>query len=730
MLDSCGRRALIFSICSIFMTPIVRADPPGGSVVKDDQAQLEEVIVTSQRRPENLQTVPINVTVTSGTELLNAGVTDTGSLSMAVPGLSYTQTGNSATPFIRGVGTTTASAGTESSVATYVDGVYVSSVNASLFELNNIDRVEVLMGPQGTLFGRNATGGVIQIITKDPSLTPSATINADYANYNTTSGSFYGTTGIGDRAAIDLAAYGRNQADGWGTDLTTGQPTYTRHDYGARAKLLLNPADGTRILVAMDFNRTRNEDGLGWHAVPPAVGVDGVTRYSGFYNTFGAPNDYTDVAQTGLSLTAEQDVRFARLVSITSWRNVNAAEVFDEDATPLEIVGVNSALHDKTVTEELHLLSKDGAGLPWIAGLYYFDDLSEYDPVTLDGLFAAPLDGTKIASAQKSKSYAAFGQVAPQIATGTHLTLGARYTDDRRSVTGSTMGLIGPETLALGSGSQSTSWKKLTWRIALDHQFTPDIMTYISDDRGFKSGVYNILTYSAAPVNPETLDAYQLGIKSEFYNHRLRFNAAAFYYNYKDIQIEVTGTGGLNLVNAAAAKMRGIDADFAVLPIDALTLRGGVEWMRGYYTSFNNAPLLSPNLGPGGMPVGGNSQSGGDASGFDTVRTPKATATASADYRMLVPGGSLDFVISDYYNSGFAWDPANRLRQPSYNVLNASVDWKSSKNGWGVRLWGRNLTGSQYCAFETASSLLDSCAPARPKTYGITVSAHLKSSQT
>jgi iron complex outermembrane recepter protein len=717
--------AVFFSFSSIVIAPIVRADPTSASAAKDDLGQLEEIVVISQRRPENLQSVPLYVTVATGTELLNAGVTDTDSLSLAVPGLSYTQAGNSATPFIRGVGTTTAGAGTEASVATYVDGVYISSVNASLFDLNNVERVEVLMGPQGTLFGRNATGGVIQIVTRDPSFTPSADAKVDFGNYNTTSGSFYGTTGFGENVAINLAAYGRNQADGWGTDLTTGQPTFTRHDFGARSKLLWNPADGTRILIAADYNRTRNEDGLGWHIVPPGVGIDGVTRYNGFYNTYDDPNDSTDVAQTGLSVTAQQDIPGARIVNIASWRNLNLTEGFDEDATPLEVVGVNAALHDKTITEELHLLSKDGASLPWIAGVYYLDDLSAYDPLTLQGLFAAPLEGTQIRSAQKSKSYAAFGQATPQIATGTHLTLGVRYTDDQRAVTGSTLGLAGPDTVPLGTESQSTSWRKLTWRISLDHQFTPDIMAYVSDDRGFKSGVYNLVTPSAAPVNPETLDAYQLGVKTEFDDHHLRLNAAAFYYNYKDIQIEEVATGGLELENAAAAKMKGIDIDFTFLPIDALTLRGGLEVMRGYYTNFQNAPFLSPNLGPGGMPVGGNAQNVSNASGFDSVRTPKETATFSAAYRLSVPGGNLNFVISDYYNSGFAWDPDNRLRQPNYDVLNASIDWRVDSKGWGVRLWGRNLTGAQYCTFETASNLLDSCSPASPKTYGITISAHL-----
>jgi len=138
-------------------------------------------------------------------------------------------------------------------VATYVDGVYIGSVNAALFELNNIDHIEVLKGPQGTLFGRNATGGVIQIITKDPTPTPSADLRAGYGNYSNTVGSFYGTTGLGDTLAVNLAAYGRNQADGFGHDLVTGQSTFTHHDLGGRTKALWTPIDGTRVTLSAEL---------------------------------------------------------------------------------------------------------------------------------------------------------------------------------------------------------------------------------------------------------------------------------------------------------------------------------------------------------------------------------------------------------------------------------------------------------------------------------------------
>jgi iron complex outermembrane receptor protein len=356
--------ALASLASTIFATLTAVEDLASASVPDEEGSQLTEIVVTSQRRSESLQAVPLDVTVASGTDLLNQGVTDTSSLSLAVPGLSYTLGGNAATPFIRGVGATTVTVGNEASVATYVDGVYISSINGSLFELYDVDRIEVLKGPQGTLFGRNATGGVIQIITKDPAFAPTADIQVSYGAYDTTDASFFGTTGLGDTVAVDLAAYGKNQAAGWGADLTTGQPTFTRHEFGGRSKLLWIPADGTRILITADYNRTRNEDGLGWHVVAPGLGIDGVTRYNGYYNTYDDPNDFSSVWQTGLSVIAEQELPIMRFVNITSWRYLNQEVQLDQDATPLEVVDVNYSQYDKTITEEVHLLSKDGASSP------------------------------------------------------------------------------------------------------------------------------------------------------------------------------------------------------------------------------------------------------------------------------------------------------------------------------------------------------------------------------
>jgi iron complex outermembrane recepter protein len=713
----CGTTARLLLSCAPCIALCARADP---TTPTDVPSQLEEVVVTAQHRAENSQTVPLSIATLSAEELRSGGVFSSVSLSQAVPGLMFMQAANNATPFIRGVGSTTSSVGSESSVATYIDGVYVSSLNGTLFEFNNVAHVEVLKGPQGTLFGRNATGGVVNIVTPDPAFAPSAALHVGYGNYDTSSASFYGTTGLGDNVAADLALYGRDQSEGWGVALVSGDPTFTRHHVGGRSKLLWQPSERTSVVVAADYDRARNEDGLGYHVWPGSVGTDGVSRYNGFYDTYDDPNDFSNVSQTGVSITARQDFSTIRLVSITSTRNLDGFFSLDQDATPLVVSQSSISQHDRTFTQEVQLLSQDGASLPWITGVYYYDDVSAYDPLASQGASVAPLNRREIWSSQHSKSRAAFAQITPEVANGTHLTLGVRYTRDERSLTGSTLGFSGAQRAVLASASQDASWSKTTWRVALDHDFTANVMAYVSADRGFKSGVYNLVSYAAPPVRPETIDAYQLGVKSEFAQHRMRFNATAFYYDYQDMQLQKIVTGATVLINAAGAVIKGLDTDLTWVPTDALTVSGGFSLMRGHYTSFRDAPFFTPIVNSSGRPLGGNRQSVGDATGFDTVRTPDLTATLSAEYRLPMLHRRLVLAALYSYNSGFAWDPDNRLREPSYDLVNFSIGWSAVNDAWGARLWSRNLTGTEYCAYSASRTLLDSCSPAPPRTYGIT----------
>jgi iron complex outermembrane recepter protein len=686
--------------------------------------KLDEIVVTAQRRSEDIEKVPIAISAVSGNALTNANITNVQELGNSVPGLNIENNVGNAFVFVRGIGTTALAV--ENDVGVYVDGVYITSQAASLLNLSNIDHVEVLKGPQGTLFGRNAIGGALSIVTKDPSQTPSADISVGYANYDTTTANFYGTTGIGDHLATDLAFYYSNQADGWGNNFTNGLPTFRARTIQLRNKWVYTPTDDTKITLSLDYALVHNELGASWHFLPGAYGIDGVSTYRGFYNALGNGLSQNENQQDGGMVRIDQNFGWARGVSITSVRGSTNHNFIDQDATPLPIVeGGPTPQNDKSYSEELQLLSPESSKITWIAGAYYL-----YDKYYTPG-FTIQEGPTQVVLTVKepTKSYAEFGQASIEVLPATRITAGLRYTHDDKSVAGTTA--VDGETLPpvipgmTSPSSQQETFTRYTYRAVLDHQFTPDIMGYVSYDTGFKSGQYNLISYAAPAVKPESLDAWQAGVKSEFLDQRLRVNLSVFHYNYSNIQITQVVTGGTELLNAAAAKLYGVDLDFNALVTSDFKVQGAVSWMHGKYTDFPNAPSYVPALSPvTGLPVGANTLETIDATDKTTVHSPDVTAFLAGDYTVPSAVGPVEFNTSLSYNSGYFWDPDNRLKQPSYTLLGAFVKWTPFQKNYDVRIWGSNLTNKEYYAYEAAFSLGDVASPAPPRTYGVTVSAH------
>jgi iron complex outermembrane receptor protein len=688
----------------------------------DSGSGLQEIIVTAQRRGEDLQSVPLTVSALTAQDAERMGVTDTASLTAAVPGLDFSRQANAATPFIRGVGATSSLIGNEASVATYVDGVYISAPQAALFTLNDIEHIEVDKGPQGTLFGRNATGGVVQVNTRDPSQDTKVDLQLGYANYRTTEESLYATTGIAPDLAADIAIYDRYQSKGWGKDVATNVDAFTSRDYGARTKWVWTPGERTRITLAADFSVSEAEQGLGLSPLPGTLGLDGVTSSSGFYNTADDPNDYYKSTQYGGSLKIEQDFGWAKLWSISAARRYRVPFGLDQDATPLDLIEANIQGRDRSYSEEIQLQSPAAQKITWIGGLYYLNDVANYEPLGLSGLALMGLPYSDVFSTQNLRSYSAFAQTSIEVIDATHLTLGARYTSDHRGIVGATALPLGPggSPIVAEPASQSAVFAKPTWRVALDHQFSNDLLAYVSYNRGFKSGVFDSLDYANPAVKPEVLDAYETGVKSELFAHRLRINGSVFDYKYQNIQIDQIENGVSVLLNAAKAKIYGADLDIAVVPVDGLTLGAAAEYLHGRYESFPNAPLYTP------LPTGGDLPGSFDATGKTTVRSPDFVGNVTASYAMPVSIGSFDFVVGDYYNSGFFWNPDDRIKQPAYALVNASVTWSAPKSDWEARVWGKNLTGRRYYSYETDQEFGDDASPAPPLTYGITVGYHFR----
>jgi iron complex outermembrane receptor protein len=678
---------------------------------------LEEIVVTAQKREERVQDVPISIAALTATAVQSLGITDTTDLSQAIPGLQMYPINTSISPYIRGIGNRNTSVGDEAAVALYVDGVYIADMAAGVFSLNNIDRIEVLKGPQGTLFGRNAAAGVIQVVTRTPQQTPSVDFDIGYGNYDTIESRFYGTTGITQNIAADLAVYEMNQADGWGHNLHTGSYVFLGHELSARTKWLAT-FDNTTVTLTFDYDRTEP-------VVPPAYTDSlggkylGGTTFTGFYNTDSTVPVSGDTRQWGTSLQIHHDLDWARFVSISSYRGVQSEFSLDNDAIPAVHQQAFFTQPQTTWTQELQLLAPSANTVQWIAGAFYYHDDSQFDPLHLQIGIPSGIENVSVVSELPSHSYAGFGQATAPILADTNLTAGLRYTVDDRAIIGAeSLTPPGRNTITPIHGNQSAQFDKLTWRLALDHHFAQDILGYVSDSRGFKSGVYNATAPSGAPVHPEVIDSYELGIKSEFLDQRLRINAATFYNKIKDLQLQVPILGSTELVNAAQAKTEGVELDVEVAPVRDLTLRGGVAYLKSEYTSFRNAAFYTP------LPNGGNVQSVGNATGEDLDQAPPWTENLSADYRIPTPGGTYTLDVSGYHNAGYYFDQQDHLRQPAYSLLNASVDWQAPGGNWGVRLWGKNLNDAQYYSNITPQVFGNTPTPMAPRTYGITLHVH------
>jgi iron complex outermembrane recepter protein len=682
----------------------------GAGVASADAAsdQLETITVTAQRRKENLQDTPVTVVAVSGEDLIQRGVSDALSLPSVVPGLTMSSIGGFSAPFIRGVGTTSIGPGDESSVATYVDGVYIAAQSASLFSFNNIAQIEVDKGPQGTLFGRNATGGVIQVTTKDPSQTPTLDFRVGYGNFDTFEESLYASTGITQNLAADIAVYALNQQDGWGRYFT-GQEAFRNSDISARTKWVFTPVEGTKITFSGDFDRSVTGEGVTVYPVPGSIAVNGQT-FVGPYTPTGAYS-FASNEQEGGSVKVEQDFGWAEFTSISAYRHLFFHAPFDYaglDNGGFEFTTFN--LPDSTASQEFRLSAPESSNVKWVGGLFYIDNTAGFDPIIVQ----VPDTDINSFTHTDTRSLAGFGQATFEVASATNLTLGARYTWDRLSITGHNIINGSPP---IGPAIQNSQTEKPTWRVSLDHKFTSDVLGFVSYNRGLKSGVYNAQVYTAPAVLPETLDAYEIGTKTEWLDHRLKANASVYLYNYKDIQVVEFFDGVQEDTNAAKARIYGLDLDLAASPFSGFLIQGSFSYIHGRYTSFGSTLGYLPTG------VGGNTTTTVDATGNDTVHTPTLSGSVSANYVYRTPVGEFDFSVNDAYIGSFAWEPDNRLQNPAVSLLGATITWSPNAR-WDVRLWGKNLQNRLYFVEELSEPLTDSASPAPPRTYGVSFGVH------
>ncbi len=723
--------ATVMAICGATATMPSFAQQTGETRVLG----LEEIVVTAQRRQESLQDVPISVVALSAEALADRGILDTQALPEIVPSVQYVSSGPSSIFFVRGVGNSNAGVGEEGANAFYVDGVYMPDLFQAAMKFNNIERVEVLKGPQGTLFGRNSSGGLVHMITREPGQETVADFKVGYANYDTTTTQAYLAGPLADTLAADIAISTSNQSDGWGKNLTTGSDVGKSWHWGVRSKAVWTPTDTAKLTFAGEYTKLSDDTFNLRHIAQGALGLSpqpGVLPPvepppgDGFNTTTDYPN-HTKMRLYGGSLTAEFDLDWATLTSISALRDMANDSAVDPDNGPYPLIGISLDIETSSYQQEFRLASSETEPLSWQGGVFYLHSTAQVDPQVTEGLILLGQSGGMVAGTndfvkQTTESIASFGEITYALTPSTRVTTGLRYTHDKSSLSGVQVPIPGPAApgpLPENTRRDSTTDKEMTYRLALRQEITENINIYASYNRGFKSGLYSLNAYPWNPVKPQTIDAFEVGLKSTLLDNRLRLNLAAFHYQIDDYQVRaVTGFGQQTLLNAASVDVDGFEIEFEAVPLDGLSLFGSATYLKSEFASFPNAPTVAPN-----PPfVGGGANLVASAKGNDTPLAPRFAGSLGGSYTMPAgPAGEVRLSANYSYNDGYYFEPDNRMKQPSYSLVNASVAYNAYRN-WGVELWGRNLTDKRHYIQKSGSALGDTAVRAAPRTYGINLS--------
>jgi iron complex outermembrane receptor protein len=709
-------------------------------VAATDSTGLEEIVVQAEKRSENIQDVPVAVSAYTGAQLEAAGIQNAIDLPQIATGLTITSTGGAVLPFLRGVGNDASTVGNEASVAVYLDGVYQPRLSPAILELADIDRIEVLKGPQGTLFGRNASGGLIGIYTREPTQTPTAEVTVGIDNYETQLYKAFLSGGITDNLTADISALHSDQGEGWGTNFATHQKWgYENYDV-YRTKWVWDVDDDTKVHFIADYEHAKGDYSVNANLWPDTEG--GYYHFPGFNYPTGPrlPAPFYDVNNAyqnsdtnegwSTSVRIDHDFHFLTASSISSYQS--QYENVSTGGTGSDIADNNYHLitHDRTVTEELQLNSEKGSPFDWVVGAYYMNAFAGYEPTQSYGpaagaiFFGLPSCLTceiDLYGTQRINDYSAYGQATFHVLSDTDVTLGVRYTYDDVVGRGDTQAVLFGNRADFGAVREEARFYKPTFRVALEHHFTDDVMGYISQSRGFKAGTFNTLPLSAAAASPEVLDATEIGEKAQFLDHTLQLNSAFFYYQIHNPQVQTVVNGAVNIVNAGAAEVKGVDIDGQYKIMPTLQVHASAEYLDATYTSYQDAPTILPNPA---FPYGNLATASADATGNDLPRAPRFSYNIGLNYWKETPFGGLNFVTNYTWNSGFAFDPDNIDRQRSYGLLDASLSYTLPDNDqWRVMVYGKNLTAVKYIQSELEQGGIpgNRYYPGAPLTFGAQV---------
>ena len=710
-----------------------------------DKVALEEVIVTAQRREQSLEDVPIAITALSGKALAQAGVDSFEDLESAVTGLQINSFAGYVMPFIRGVGSLVQGPSAVSSVAVYIDDVYSARSLATTFEMDNIAGVEVLKGPQSTLYGRNSTGGTIKVATATtmPGDEAEANLKATFGNYDERRYSAYASGSLGEMVGANIAVYQATH-DGYTTGLQARNGGQNLDYFGAPAdqdgqavdstgiavKLAFTPTDKLQIITGYRQYDQKDTTGYGSRNLDPDA------TNAALLALFGMPADYSGVeyGKSYLHRNAVEATHSQATVNVTY-----AFESFDlsyiagyatEDyQANIELFGASFPINgfagdfkNDAWSNEIRAVGTWRDNWNWIVGLAHFQEGTDGHP---DRQFADSLNPLTFSYDRRGQAFtdweteaaSVYSDATYTLNSATEITFGLRYTEETFEATNRN-GDFNP--LDPNDGlSRDSDHQKLDYRLVINHQIEDFGMVYGSISTGFKSGQVNTSNVNSPLIEPEEIQAFEIGTKGTYMDDRLRLNTAAFYSKLDDYQVLriSLGTGAQVAVNADEVVSYGLESDFQFAASHNLTINGGVTWVpHSEYEKFEDAgdPLLL--IGPL------------DASGNRLAASAEIEANLGAEYSLPVSDRT-EIAIGGFvnYNSGVFYDAQNTmgsggLDDSAYTLVNASIAWRELDGDWSVTLWANNLTDEEYvtAGLNVADGVVKSGLDAAPATYGVT----------
>ena len=674
--------------------------------------QIGDIIVTAQKRSESLQRVPLAVTAVTSDQLARSEIKNLIGVASIVPNLSIGQQLGVARVYLRGIGLENVSSGAEGSIAFHLDNVFISRPIAALASFYDVGQIEVLRGPQGTLYGRNATGGSINITTRDPTQTLSGYADITVGNYGRvdTDGAISGPI-VKDRLAVRLA-FQTQDRDGFGKNITTGNTIDDLRTRAIRGSLLFTPSDRLTVTTKADYYWQKDHSG-GYHFlgtggfsapnVPvPLTGLLAGGRLASDVRDIATASDPNSrVEFWGVSNKVAYDLSdTVSLTSITGYRWLQYTATSSLDPTSANLATILQFEHDTQFSQELQL-SGNSDRFKWLLGLFYFHEKDQ-------GLLRSGLDLFIIGQPKgflsqgfygggyiKTDALAGFGQASYEVLDGLSLTVGARYSSEKKTDHdefafdfNDPYSATNPP--AVTTADRSKRFKSFTPKIGLDYQVTPDVLLYGSWSKGFKAGTYN-LGVLAPPVSPEKISAFEAGIKSSLFDRHFTANVAGFYYDYKDLQVSKLNGQTIQLENAANATIYGLEVELQARLGPRVQVNANGSWLHARFKDYISADparpygggIVDPNSGAPAFDLAGNSLS----------QSPDFTFFVGAQYELPTSSGAFTLRGEVSWRDRIYYTPFNvsYVGQGPNAKANAFLNWTAPDERLNASLFVRNV---------------------------------------